>query len=272
MLSYQGLAHQTIKTYLSAVRHMHTFLGNSPLPRLWLVLNGALRLQPVLRRGTPRNRLPITPHILSQLRTVWVSHQDRAYGAMLWAAATTCFFGFLRSGEITTPSLSGYDPQSHLSWGDVAIDKFASPSCVRVHLRRSKCDPFGRGVDVYFGRTDNVVCPVRALLTYVASRGNHAGPFFVHPDSTPLTKTHFTDASPSGAPTCWIRAKRLRWPQFPHRCGYNSRFGRHGGLSHTNFRPLVQRCIRVLHPHTPYPARCGFRPDLSPSPSTVAGS
>ena len=197
MLSYQGLAHQTIKTYLSAVRHMHTFLGHSPLPsmpRLRLVLNGALRLQPVLRRGTPRNRLPITPHILSQLRTVWVSHQDRAYGAMLWAAATTCFFGFLRSGEITTPSLSGYDPQSHLSWGDVAIDKFASPSCVRVHLRRSKCDPFGRGVDVYFGRTDNVVCPVRALLTYVASRGNHAGPFFVHPDSTPLTKTHFTDA------------------------------------------------------------------------------
>ena len=195
MLSYQGLAHQTIKTYLSAVRHMHTFLGHSPLPsmpRLRLVLNGALRLQPVLRRGTPRNRLPITPHILSQLRTVWVSHQDRAYGAMLWVAATMCFFGFLRSGEITTPSLSGYDPQSHLSWGD--IDKFASPSCVRVHLRRSKCDPFGRGVDVYFGRTDNVVCPVRALLTYVASRGNHAGPFFVHPDSTPLTKTHFTDA------------------------------------------------------------------------------
>ena len=119
-------------------------------------------------------------------------------GSGLWRHAVGCsyhvFFGFLRSGEITTPSLSGYDPQSHLSWGDVAIDKFASPSCVRVHLRRSKCDPFGQGVDVYFGRTDNVVCPVRALLTYVVSRGNHAGPFLVHPDSTPLTKTHFTDA------------------------------------------------------------------------------
>ena len=40
-------------------------------------------------------------------------------GSGLWghavAAATTCLFGFLRSGEITTPSLSGYDPQSHLS-------------------------------------------------------------------------------------------------------------------------------------------------------------
>ena len=197
VLSYQGLALQSIKTYLSAVKHMHVLHGHAPLPampRLQMVLNGAQRLQPVLRNQAPRNRLPITPTILGQLHGIWVSHQDRAYGAMIWAAASTCFFGFFRSGEITIPSVSSYDPQSHLSWGDVAVDDPVFPSCVRVHLRRSKCDPIGRGVDVYFGPVNERLCPVWALLSYAAGRGDRPGPFFIHPDATPLTKTHFVGA------------------------------------------------------------------------------
>ena len=71
-----------------------------------MVLNGAQRLQPVFRNRAPRNRLSITPTILGQLHGIWVTHQDRAYGAMIWAAASTCFFGFFRSGEITIPSVS----------------------------------------------------------------------------------------------------------------------------------------------------------------------
>ena len=176
---------------------MHVLHGHAPLPampRLQMVLNGAQRLQPVLRNRAPRNRLPITPTILGQLHGIWVSHQDRAYGAMIWAAASTCFFGFFRSGEITIPSVSSYDPQSHLSWGDVAVDDPRSPSCVRVHLRRSKCDPMGRGVDVYFGPANGLLCPVRALLSYATGRGDRPGPFFIHPDATPLTKTHFVGA------------------------------------------------------------------------------
>ena len=83
--------------------------------------------------------------ILGQLHGIWMSHLDRAYGAMIWAAALTCFLFFFRSGEITILSVSSYDPQCHLSWGDVAIDNPVTPSRIRVHLRCSKCDPIGRG-------------------------------------------------------------------------------------------------------------------------------
>ncbi len=41
---------------------------------------------------------------------------------MLWAAATTCFFGFFRAGEITVASATAYDPVVHLSWGTVSVD------------------------------------------------------------------------------------------------------------------------------------------------------
>jgi hypothetical protein len=73
---------------------------------------------------------------------------------MLWAAACLCFFGFFRSGELTVPSAQGFDPTIHLSWGDVAVDNPTNPTAIRVLLKRSKCDQFGKGVSVFIGRTD----------------------------------------------------------------------------------------------------------------------
>ena len=69
----------------------------------------------------PTQRLLITPPILRQILPVLLavpSHHDKA---MLWAAASACFFGFFRAGEITVPSASAFDPLVHLAWGDVAI-------------------------------------------------------------------------------------------------------------------------------------------------------
>ena len=62
-----------------------------------------------------------------------------------------------------------YDRAVHLSWGDVAVDSSrTSLSVVKVHLKRSKCDQFGRGVDVVVGRTDTRICPVAAVVSYIA--------------------------------------------------------------------------------------------------------
>ena len=58
-----------------------------------------------------KSRLPITPNILLKLRSVW---EEEASNIMLWAACCTCYFGFLRSGEISIPSDRGYDPSAHL--------------------------------------------------------------------------------------------------------------------------------------------------------------
>jgi len=43
-----------------------------------------------------------------------------------------CFFGFLRSGEVTVPSLREYDPEGHLSEGDVTLDNLSAPTLVQV--------------------------------------------------------------------------------------------------------------------------------------------
>ena len=42
-------------------------------------------------------------------------------------------------------SADKYVPAVNLSWGDVAVDCRASP---KIHLKQSKCDQFGKGVDV----------------------------------------------------------------------------------------------------------------------------
>ena len=110
---------------------------------------------------------------------------------MLWVAATLCFFGFFRSGEITVPSQAAFNSSQHLAWGDIAVDNRSCPTLLKVHQKRSKCDQLGKGVDVFIGRTDDLLCPVAAVLAYMANRGATDGPFFIHTNGTPLTKPYF---------------------------------------------------------------------------------
>lgn len=91
------------------------------------------------------------------------------------------FFGL---DELFMSVSSGFNPAIHLAWRDVCVKH---PTIVRVHLRVSKCDQFGRGVDVFLNRVDSLVCPVAALLAYMVVRGPASGPFFVMEDgSTPF--------------------------------------------------------------------------------------
>ena len=112
---------------------------------------------------------------------------------MLWAAACTGFFGFLRAGEFTVPSASSYDKEVHLNLHDLATDSHICPSLFRVRLKQSKTDPFRQGADIYLGATGATICPVRALWSYLAKRGPAPGPLFVFNSGTPLTRTALVD-------------------------------------------------------------------------------
>ena len=74
---------------------------------------------------------------------------------------------------------------------DVAVDSRSSPSVLSVHLRRAKTDPFGRAVTLFLGRSQSDVCPVAALLNYLAIRPAAEGPLFIHANGTPLLKRQF---------------------------------------------------------------------------------
>lgn len=184
----QRVCHGTVRSYLSAIRHLHLSKGlPDPLkgtPRLDLALRG-------MRRRKPRvgdTRLPITPWVLSIIGQTPVHHFGPYDQLMLWAACCLGFFAFLRSGEFTTPEGSKFDPALHLTPLDLAVDNSGNPSAIKLHLKASKTDISRQGVDIFVGRTHNALCPVVALLRYLSVRGFDNGPLFQWRDGSPLTR------------------------------------------------------------------------------------
>ena len=149
-MARQGLAPQTIKVYLAGVRHMQILIGlpdpkeftSMPCPRL--VQAGIQRHVAEQGNSKDRIRLPITPAILLQLRDHWIIQSCSSDIKMLWAAAMICFFGLFRSGEITVPSITSFNPSTHLAWGDVSVDNIDSPTALCIRLKKSKTDQLGR--------------------------------------------------------------------------------------------------------------------------------
>ena len=194
-LFQEKLSGTTVKNYLAAVRYTQISLGlgdpeMSKMPQLEYVVKGLKRSS----AGPKRTRLPITPEILRRLKGVWLAWPNQRDASMLWAAVTMCFCGFLRSGEVVVPSQTGYDPASHLSFGDIRADSITNPQCIEIRIKASKMDPFRMGVSVYLGRTDNDLCPVAASLDYMVRRGTTAGPFFTFSDGSYLTRERFVQA------------------------------------------------------------------------------
>lgn len=195
-LACDKLSPQTIKVYLSAIRHMQISMGLpeprefSSMARLKLVQSGIQRTH--ASNQPTKARLPITTSILTSLKSHWTPQRTDPDIIMLWAAAVVCFFGFFRAGEITLPTLSSFDNTRHLSWGDVATDNIEHPQMIKIHLKKSKVDQLGKGVDVFLGKTGCHLCPVTAAIQYMTVRGSAPGPFFRFRNGNPLTKSAFT--------------------------------------------------------------------------------
>ena len=147
------------------------------MPRLSQVMRGIKSHQAKQGRQS-RPCLPITPTILRQLKRVWDKSADNFDHITLWAASTTCFFGFMRAGEITVPSQDAYDPTTHLSFKDIMAYAPANSTVMEVCIKASKTDPFRKGVNLYIGRTNNDLCPITAMMAYLAIRGASEGPLF----------------------------------------------------------------------------------------------
>lgn len=151
-------------------------------PRLTYIMRGIRKKMP---EHTRARRLPITPHLLRTIYAVWSQYPVTFDKVMLWAACCMGFFGFMRAGEFTTTTSH---PGNTLSVSDISIDSRENPQVLVVLLRHSKTDPFGVGVRIHLGRTGDTLCPVAAVLGYLAIRPASPGPLFVFHDGTPLTR------------------------------------------------------------------------------------
>lgn len=195
-LAEQGLAPQTGKAYLSALRNTQISLGlpdprdQSSLPMLKRVQSGISRTR--LQQGTTptRIRLPITLHTLGRIRETLVA-SDNPNRTVMWAIACTAFFGFFRLGELLPESAATFNSATHLAWGDVAVDDRTAPRMVQIHLKRSKCDQFGAGSDIVVGVTGKTLCPVTAIVSYIEARGTNPGPFFLDSSGQMVLKPWF---------------------------------------------------------------------------------
>ena len=91
--------------------------------------------------------------------------------------------------EITAQASDSFDASRQLMITDLAVDNEDVPSVVKIHLKRTKTTQFS-GVDVYLGSTGNDLCPVAALMAYIAVRGTADGPLFRLQSRRFLTKRH----------------------------------------------------------------------------------
>ena len=92
---------------------------------------------------------------------------------------------------MTIPNLDAYDPSVHLSLEDVALDSRTAPTIIWLTIKQSKTDPFRKGVRLCLGRTGSVVCPIKAVLPYLAIRGSAPGSLFILESGAHLTRAHF---------------------------------------------------------------------------------
>lgn len=182
--------------------------GYSREPDIMHLMLRGIRSTQSKNRGAGRIRLLITPPILRKIGAVWNEDPTNFDRIMLWAASTLCFFGFFRAGEITTTCMliSSYDPGSHLSLDDIAVDNPAVPSILQVHLKVSKTNSFCKSIDVYIACTNDDLCPVAAMMAYFAVRGNNPGELFRFMDGHLLSRVRFVKCKYSSRPRkVWTR-------------------------------------------------------------------
>lgn len=118
----------------------------------------------------------------------------KMHAVWLWASCCLGFFGFIRAGEFTssTPRMA---PDATMSAEDIGIDSPVNPRVLVVHLWHSKMDPFSAGVCLFLGRTGDILCPVKAVLGYLAMRPPGLGPLFVFQRWQPTLKSTFGHAN-----------------------------------------------------------------------------
>ena len=164
--------------YLYGVHVLHINMG-LPDP-----LKGAVRLQKCLRaihiQSNPgSHKLAFTYDLLVLAQPL---HQFLAQ-KVLWAALTMARFSLLHTGEFMVDQ-EQFNPTHHLCIWDIrpSLTTQLKLRYVTIHLKTSKRDPFGQGINVIIGCSSTKVCSTCTAWDLIQSHwvkwASPAAPFF----------------------------------------------------------------------------------------------
>ena len=71
---------------------------------------------------------------------------------------------------------------------DIQVDSITNPTVLQVTLWWSKTDTFGAGVTIHSGRSDDILCKVKAVLAYLAVHPATSGPLFLLSSGVPMVR------------------------------------------------------------------------------------
>jgi hypothetical protein len=159
------LSHNSIHTYLSSLKFVHTLRGFSSdhlsedkLSKL--LLKGAEHSSDSFIHHPNTRRAMTLPLLITLGRRIAATSWPALDKQVIWAAATTGFFGTVRMGEILASTERSFSSASDLLWRDV---RCSSENSLLIHLKNPKSGmPGGEKVDLFeFPGYD--CCPVQAL-------------------------------------------------------------------------------------------------------------
>lgn len=215
-----GLAHESIRTYISGVKERHEREKHAPLPArlpfLSRVLAGIKRNVP---GAAPRPAMPITLAHIRMIREYLGNIDDPSApidDICLFAACVVGFCGFLRKSNFLAGHGREADPSRLPRVADafiIAVPGDPENSLVRLLLKSSKTDQHFEGDFASMGclcRNHREVCPVHLLSAlilrsaaipkwsdlvsgdlYEGRQGSDERPLFLMADGRPLSADRF---------------------------------------------------------------------------------
>ena len=136
-----------------------------------------------------------------------------------------------------------YDPTSHLSYGDITVDNPTAPTIISIVIKKSKTDQGRKGVKVFIGKTSDDLCPVTALLSYLALRGT----IVLLGVGSPTVQIQVCRACTGWAQESTIPSLRLCRSQLPYWGSNNCSSHGVGRLNDSNSRQMGKFIIQEIY-------------------------
>ena len=177
-LHIKGYSSSTIVSRLSSLNYFQKLSGYPDCSLHFLVskfISGLNKVSPSVD-----SRIPITPEILHSLITsLHKVGNSRSCIVLYQSMMSLSFYAFLRPGEITSSNNNIMFHQVQVLPHKVSI----------TFLKYKHCQ--GHPVTIEVNRQNRSPCPVHLVNDYIRSRGSAPGPFFCHPDLSPVSYNQY---------------------------------------------------------------------------------